>query len=200
MVINDSKYVLYIIIAFVVVFIYILFMIAVYKKENFNRILVISTSALFIILGGLFMINYNIQNTAYNKLISEQASVNKKSTKTATQTTKSPKERTEPTPDPEIPLSINGLDPQKNSDGTYSFDGYMTKASSYGTIYIRTLNGKTFSSGSGLLMNATYTDPDDFTLHMAFTELYYGNYKATQILYRFTFDSDGNMIDVQQIR
>ncbi|MBQ3123957.1 MAG: hypothetical protein IJC09_00860 [Clostridia bacterium] len=113
---------------------------------------------------------------------------------------------TTPTPTPKLPDELyfmTNLDPVKNSDGTYSFKGFFTgcKFSQYSidpTLYIRTLNGKEFSTGETSMYYALYQNPRTGEYDSVLNGLMNNPSSITGILFEFVYDSDGNFVDLRQ--
>lgn len=103
--------------------------------------------------------------------------------------------------DPNVPYFLKTLGTVKNSDGTYSFRGYITGCKFFGssaTIYITASNGKEFSTGDdGLMVDLRkdiFVDPRTGNYSVMLNEIVENNSSIRRILFEFFFDEDGNYL------
>lgn len=168
------------------------------KKEQGNNSLLQKSIASVVVTIIVVCILNSLPFSSWNKPREESVAIKTNSTKKSTSTPEST-----PTIDPSIPLGISEMGVKRNRDGTWYFDGYFekvssTKYSSDLTVYIRAVNGKKFSTSVNIQRYA-YINPYDGTRHIILPDLLDGNRTITQILFRFTFNPNGHLMNIEQV-
>lgn len=104
--------------------------------------------------------------------------------------------------DPDMPYCLTGLGTVKNSDGTYSFKGYITayKFNQYSTnptIYITAENGKEFSTGASEQFRHLYYGKDG-EISVILNDILDNPQNLKGLLFVFTYDKNENIVEIRR--
>ena len=111
-----------------------------------------------------------------------------------------------PVDESELPSELyfmNAMEPHKDEDGNYYFDGYIVRGSlseydSGMTVTIKGKNGRELSSGDQSISKHSFNSVNGCSYNIG-ESLLNNDYRVTEVLFRFIYNSDGDLVEMQQL-
>ena len=111
-----------------------------------------------------------------------------------------------PVDESELPSELyfmNAMEPHKDGEGNYYFDGYIVRGSlsKYGsgmTVTIKGKNGRELSSGDQSISKHSFNSVNGCSYNIGQC-LLNNDYRVTEVLFRFIYNSDGDLVEMQQL-
>lgn len=94
---------------------------------------------------------------------------------------------------------IKHLDPVKNNNGTYSFFGYFTGTTPSGSLNITGTNGGGISMGTTIPALRSFYVSNSGEYRTVAADVVFHFYEINGILFEFVYDTDGTLVELNQV-